>query len=275
MSTATKAADFLALPAELQVEVYKHILADVAEDPCPRELAPYAGLLLSCKQIKSDFEHEFAKDFNKYLERLLYSDSTHSLTTWRARPVKTFHDATHVRVIAAYNMNGWDGGHACFVMMRLMVKFRSFTVCLDASYLAYGRTVRGFWESERRDHLKRMRAICQETWTDWHRDYFYPQTRSDAPKISCIVDYWTSQIHVAVLSEEEAVANTTDAGSDDLSRNIMNVLPVDVKLELHHRILESCTPMAELKQYSGWTQASMGGAKVLRRDFDGVVELNS
>jgi hypothetical protein len=90
MSTATGSAGFFALPAELHLEVSKHILADVAEDPCPRELAPYAGLLLSCKQIKSDFEHEFAKDFNKYLERLLtypevYSNSTHSLTTWRVR----------------------------------------------------------------------------------------------------------------------------------------------------------------------------------------------
>jgi hypothetical protein len=290
MSTATRTASSFALPAELHLEVYKHMLADIAEDPCPHELAPYAGLLLSCKQIKFDFEHEFAKDFNKYLERLLtypevYSNSTHSLTTWRARPVKTFHDATHVRIIVAYNMDEWDSGDSCYVMMRLMrlmAKFRSFTVCLDTSYPAYDGTVRGFWESERRDHLKCMRATFQETWIDWHYDYFYPQERPDAPKISCRMNFWASEIHDVVpftvmvppldsrlnvdvdlagydskLDDDvEVVVSTTDAGSDDSSRNIMNVLPPDVKLELHHRIFESCTTMAELKQYSGWTQVS-------------------
>jgi hypothetical protein len=122
-----------------------------------------------------------------------------------------------------------------------------------------------------------MRATCQETWTDWHYDCFYPQERPDAPKISCRMNFWASEIHVVVpftvmvplldsrlnvdvdsagydfkLDDDvEVVASTTDAGSDDSSRNIMNVLPPDVKLELHHRIFESCTTMAELKQYSG------------------------
>jgi hypothetical protein len=57
--------------------------------------------------------------------------------------------------------------------------------------------------------------------------------------------------------DAEAVASTTDAGSDDSSRKIMNVLPPDVKLEFHHRVFESCTTIPELRQYSGWTQASM------------------
>jgi hypothetical protein len=47
---------FFALPAELQLEFYKYMLADVAEDPSPRKLAPYAGLLLSYKEIYANFE---------------------------------------------------------------------------------------------------------------------------------------------------------------------------------------------------------------------------
>ena len=64
MAAATQPDGFLTLPAELQVKVYKYVLAAAPKAPGPGNLAPYAGLLLSCKKVAFDFEYEWAKHYN-------------------------------------------------------------------------------------------------------------------------------------------------------------------------------------------------------------------
>jgi hypothetical protein len=88
------------LPAELQLEVYKHILADVSDHPSPRELAPYASLLLSCKEIYYNFEYEWVKDFNEFLPSLVAG------SVFRILPVKSFSDAGYIRIIRTTPL-GW------------------------------------------------------------------------------------------------------------------------------------------------------------------------
>ncbi|KAI4945107.1 hypothetical protein J4E91_008084 [Alternaria rosae] len=58
MATTTQSDGFLTLPAELQVKIYGYVLAAARKAPGPGNLALYAGLLLSCKKVASDFDQE-------------------------------------------------------------------------------------------------------------------------------------------------------------------------------------------------------------------------
>ncbi|KAI4931304.1 hypothetical protein J4E85_003894 [Alternaria conjuncta] len=79
MAAATQPDGFLTLPAELQVKVYKYVLAAAPKAPGPGNLAPYAGLLLSCKKVASDFEYEWAKHYNARLQHIVENTCFHPL----------------------------------------------------------------------------------------------------------------------------------------------------------------------------------------------------
>jgi len=93
MAAATQPDGFLTLPAELQVKVYKYVLAAAPKAPGPGNLAPYAGLLLSCKKVAFDFEYEWAKHYNARLQHIVENTCFHPL------PVKRYVHAAHLRIL--------------------------------------------------------------------------------------------------------------------------------------------------------------------------------
>lgn len=60
--------NFLALPAELRIKIYKHLVPTYANDKPP---STYAGLRLTNRQIRSEFDHEFLKAHANRLKKLV------------------------------------------------------------------------------------------------------------------------------------------------------------------------------------------------------------
>jgi hypothetical protein len=140
MSCPTQTEGFLALPTELQPEVYKYILAGVAGDPSPRELAPYAGLLLSCKEIYANFEYERVKTLNIFLQALLAN------TRSRILPIKNFHDAAHICIICSSLSSPMSSSKPYLAVEKLANTLRRFTVRLGDTFEVHNGSVYGFFD---------------------------------------------------------------------------------------------------------------------------------
>jgi hypothetical protein len=87
---------FLTLLAELQV--YDCILDNVSDKPTPQPPEHYSAIILSCKKIKNDFEHDLAKVFNASVSKFVAGGD------FRFKPVKTLCDAQHMRYIFPHNI---------------------------------------------------------------------------------------------------------------------------------------------------------------------------
>jgi hypothetical protein len=89
-ATLPAPSSLLALPAELRIHLYNAIIVVTAFNPTINgesrtkpppimskrplvslELTYYCGLILSCKQVKAEFEHEWAPTFNEFLQALV------------------------------------------------------------------------------------------------------------------------------------------------------------------------------------------------------------
>ncbi|KAF2826814.1 hypothetical protein CC86DRAFT_20899 [Ophiobolus disseminans] len=82
---------FLALPAELRDEVYKHAISLKSEP-----FASYEGLLLSCRQVKNEMEQEGTRLMHSHLAHLeQHIPQEHGL---HSKTASTFRDLRHLRL---------------------------------------------------------------------------------------------------------------------------------------------------------------------------------
>lgn len=58
------AAEFLQLPGEIRLEVYKAM-----SPPLTAHMSEYKGFYLSCRQIKNEMDHEVLRSMKQYLEK--------------------------------------------------------------------------------------------------------------------------------------------------------------------------------------------------------------
>jgi hypothetical protein len=134
---------FLSLPTELQVKIYSHILHDVIiEDPKPQHYAAYSGIILSCKKILHDFEHEWAKVWNNFLVDIAAGSVLRPVTVERFTESKN--------IIYLFPKNDPVSGHATVsqVVEAVCGRFRSFVIDSNDSNAGSGDETLGVTERD-------------------------------------------------------------------------------------------------------------------------------
>ena len=150
-STETTLNGFPRLPAELRIKIYEQILRDVNGKPTLRALYPYRGLILSCKQVKEDFEYEWAKLFNRLVAKALDGCEL------SVSPVASLQDAAHVTCIASLHLSSPSLDCRASAFTALATIFTKVTLRLDATWPNYGNTVRDFLLSLQYEFFDSMR----------------------------------------------------------------------------------------------------------------------
>jgi hypothetical protein len=90
---------FIGLLAELRIAVYNETLHENdTRIPMPAYFREYRSILLSCKQFKDEFEHEWATAFNVSVNAIL-STWPFPQTTLRMVPVSKFADANNAQIV--------------------------------------------------------------------------------------------------------------------------------------------------------------------------------
>lgn len=115
-SASNKGDGFLELPAEMRIQAYRHIFnastlrytelgqacgADTRSilpaysglperAPTSHGLADYAGLILSCKQLKAEIENEWVKACNTLINKVA------AIEPLRIAPVMRLRDSAHI-----------------------------------------------------------------------------------------------------------------------------------------------------------------------------------
>jgi hypothetical protein len=145
MAAVTPPAGFLSLPAELHIRIYKYVLAAVPKGPSPDNLAPYAGLLLSCKKVASDFEYEWAKDYNARLQQIIKD------TDLRPLPIRQYGHAAHLLILVTRPEQVSQGRK----VPDLREMTRSYTMRL--CYPTQALSAHGFFGSPQPYHLMDLR----------------------------------------------------------------------------------------------------------------------
>jgi hypothetical protein len=70
--SSTPPKSFLGLSAELRLNIYNQIITSVPVGTC-KKLTDYHGLILSCRQVYTEFEAEALKDVNDFMHSLIAS----------------------------------------------------------------------------------------------------------------------------------------------------------------------------------------------------------
>lgn len=74
---------------------------DIATEPTLSSLSPYSGLVLCCKLVMAEFEHERARLFNNYFVRLVTNSTFHPLQVY------SLSDAAHIRIMVDTDEQHW------------------------------------------------------------------------------------------------------------------------------------------------------------------------
>ena len=151
MSAETTLNGFSGLPAELRIKIYEQILRDVNDKPTLRALYPYRGLILSCIQVKEDFEYEWAKLVNHLVAKALDGCEL------SVSPVASLQDAAHVTCIASQHHSPPSVTCTGRAFTALATIFSKVTLRLDATWPGYGNTMRDFFHSLQYKFLDRVR----------------------------------------------------------------------------------------------------------------------
>lgn len=104
--------------------------------PSPGNLALYAGLLLSCKKVASNFKYEWVKYYNARLQHIVKD------TCFRPLPVERYGHAAHLRILVTHP----GPGRHVYEVPAFMEMTRFYTLRL--SYPAHGLTVAQFFSSD-------------------------------------------------------------------------------------------------------------------------------
>jgi len=133
---------FFTLLAELQIKVYDCILDNVSDKPTPQSLEPYSAIILSCKETKNNFEHEWTKVFNNFVSKFVEGSELGFM------PVKTLRDAQHMRYMVPYNMTALHTPAMKNVIVGLPSISRLLTLRLDKDFPVYQGNMRDFRHTE-------------------------------------------------------------------------------------------------------------------------------
>ena len=111
--------NFACLPPEVRILVYEQIVnAGRTTFPMPSNLKPYAALILSCKQVKAEFGHEWAKAFDRATCSVLET-WPHWQTNLRALHVSGFGDIKEVRILYSGTPPALTNSHYRYKLLRM------------------------------------------------------------------------------------------------------------------------------------------------------------
>jgi hypothetical protein len=156
MCDSTEYFNIPALAPELRVNIYHEIIADAIGTPTLSLVSPYSqidlsstmmnaysGLILSCKKIKNEFEHEWVKAINPHLNKVVGDSGL------RPVPVTSFQDSRNCTFLIDNNQeNKHRGSPLDIALLQLPLCFRSFKVRLNDTFTPHDGTLRGFVDSE-------------------------------------------------------------------------------------------------------------------------------
>ncbi|KAH6865146.1 hypothetical protein BKA58DRAFT_472288 [Alternaria rosae] len=219
MATTTQPDGFLTLPAELQVEIYGYILAAALKAPGPGNLALYAGLLLSCKKVASDFEYEWVKYYNARLQHIVKD------TFFRPLPVKRYGHAAHLRILVTHP----GPGRHVYEVPAFMEMTRFYTLRL--SYPAHGLTIDQFFSS---DQALQLEAL---------------QSGVASSGATSRVDFRAQKIHCSskrIAERQHPQYGQHGSLSDDGQRLILESIPYEIRTQIMEHVLPENPTMEQL-----------------------------
>jgi hypothetical protein len=186
MCDSTEYFNIPALAPELRVNIYHEIIADAIGTPTLSLVSPYSqidlsstmmnaysGLILSCKEIKNESEHEWVKAINPHLNKVVGDSGL------RPVPVTSFQDSRNCTFLIDNNQeNRHRGSPLDIALPQLPLCFRSFKVRLNDTFTPHDGTLRGFVDSE------------QFSWLPFDiRDMIYAEVLAACTSSQDLLDY--------------------------------------------------------------------------------------
>jgi len=219
MAAATQPDGFLTLPAELQVKIYEYVLAAAPKTPGPGNLALYAGLLLSCKKVASDFEYEWAKYYNARLQHIVKN------TCFRPLPVKQYGHATRLRI----SVTQPGPGLLNYEVPHFMEMTRFYTLRL--SYPAHSLTVDQFLSSGQALQLKALQSEVASSGA-------FPR-----------VDFRAQEIHCSstpIFERQHSQNSQHGSQSDHVRRLTLESIPYEIRDQIWYHVLSESPTMEQI-----------------------------
>jgi len=224
MAAAIQPDSFLSLPAELQVKVYKYVLAAAPKAPGPGNLATYAGLLLSCKKVASDFEYEWARYYNARLQHIVKN------TCFRPLSVKQYGHAVHLRILVTQPGPG-PGPYIYDVRAPpdFMEMTRFYTLRLP--YPACGLTVDQFLSTGQALQLEALQSGAASSGV-------FPR-----------VDFRAQEIHCSskpIFERQHSQSIQHGSQSDHVRRLTLESIPAEIRDQIWYHVLSEGPTMEQI-----------------------------
>ncbi|KAI4639973.1 hypothetical protein J4E93_008772 [Alternaria ventricosa] len=222
MAATTQPDGFLALPAELQVKIYGYVLAAAPKTPGPGNLALYAGLLLSCKKVASDFEYEWAKYYNARLQHIVKN------TCFRPLPVKQYGHAARLRISVTQ-----PGPGPYVYEVRAPPDFMEMTrfYTLRLFYPARSLTVEQFLSSGQALQLEVLRSGVASS--------------GGFPR----VDFRAQEIHCSctpIYERQHSQNSQNGSSSDHVRRLTLESIPYEIRDQIWYHVLSESPTMEQI-----------------------------
>lgn len=242
------------LPSELRIQIYQTLLSSSPITLSLSTLTPCAGLILSCKKISQEFEHEWSKFFTPVLPALLTN------TIFTPLPISTFAGARHIRLL--FPANTEDALYTPAIehtLESLALTARSITLQADPSSSfdlpSPDMSIASFKTSSVYAHLKRFAAIltnnyeAREYWAEMadygHRAEDYETREPEYPEV------WEKIVTMDVWKASVTVARRREEVSGHKGSPLWKKLPWDVRRRVWEGIVGRCETVGELEEYSG------------------------
>ena len=230
------------LPPEVRIQVYEEIVnAGRTTFPMPANLKPYAALILSCKQVKAEFEHEWAKAFSRVTCSVLEM-WPHWQTNLRALPVSRFGDIKEVRILytgtpPAPTNSPLPMQAVRNVVQKLVGHFSTVAFRSDKSYpLVNGRTTLSTYFNS-----MQFRTMME----------LYTELQWVIPGSNAHLGYDLWRLEVHCVHVRPASHGSPSHGQIERSISLDPFLTHDLLYRVVDHITETCTTMDDLKEYRG------------------------
>jgi hypothetical protein len=241
MCDSTEYFNIPALAPELRVNIYHEIIADAIGTPTLSLVSPYSqidlsstmmnaysGLILSCKEIKNEFEREWVKAINPHLNKVVGDSGL------RPVPVTSFQDSRNCTFLIDNNQeNKHRGSPLDIALLQLPLCFRSFKVRLNDTFTPHDGTLRGFVDSEQFSCLTNLQECI--TW----------RARPREVSVCTRVDYVASELQV--YCQQEVLR--FEKSSEVIFQVKFSWLPFGIRDMIYAEVLAACTSSQDLLEY--------------------------